>query len=206
MAPEPSPRTLARHQAVPTSFEALSMKKTVLTFGLLSGLVISGMMVALLPLQNRIHSVLVGYASMLAAFLLIWFGIRSYRDNVAGGSVGFGRAFAVGALIALVSSLCYTATWEVYYFGVGTDFVAKYQAHQMAEAREKGATPAELDAKAAELKKFAAMYENPVINSAMTIAEPLPLGLLVALVSAGVLSRRRRGAGAGREEAAPRPA
>lgn len=182
------------------------MKKTVLTFGLLSGLVISGMMVALLPLQNRIHSVLVGYASMLAAFLLIWFGIRSYRDNVAGGSVGFGRAFAVGALIALVSSLCYTATWEVYYFGVGTDFVAKYQAHQMAEAREKGATPAELDAKAAELKKFAAMYENPVINSAMTIMEPLPVGLLVALVSAAVLSRRRRGARERREEAAPRPA
>ena len=34
------------------------MKKTVLMFGLLSGLVVSGMMVALLPLQNRIHSVL----------------------------------------------------------------------------------------------------------------------------------------------------
>jgi uncharacterized membrane protein YjgN (DUF898 family) len=169
------------------------MKRTVLVFGLLSGLVISGMMVALMPLQNRIHSVLLGYASMLAAFLLIWFGIRSYRDNVAGGSVRFGRAFAVGASIALVSSLCYTATWEVYYFGVGTDFVAKYQAHQMAEAREKGATQAELDAKAAELKKFAEMYENPVMNAAMTMMEPLPLGLLVALVSAGFLSRKRRG-------------
>ena len=178
------------------------MKKTVLTFGLLSGLVISGMMVALLPLQNRIHSVLLGYASMLAAFLLIWFGIRSYRDNVAGGSVRFGRAFAVGALIALVSSLCYTATWEVYYFGVGTDFVAKYQAHQMAEAREQGATQAELDAKAAELKKFAEMYENPVINAGMTLMEPLPLGLLVALISAGFLSRRPRREGSEESEQA----
>jgi hypothetical protein len=180
------------------------MKKTVLTFGLLSGLVLSGMLVALMPLQNRIHSVLLGYASMLAGFLLIWFGIRSYRDNVAGGSVRFGRAFAVGSLIALVSSLCYTATWEVYYFGVGTDFVAKYQAHQMADAREKGATQAQLDAKAAELKKFADMYENPMYNSAMTLMEPLPLGLLVALVSAAVLSRRRRAAEV--PEAAPRPA
>jgi Protein of unknown function (DUF4199) len=180
------------------------MKKTVLVFGLLSGLVISGMMLALLPLQDRIHSVLLGYASMLAAFLLIWFGIRLYRDNVAGGSVRFGRAFAVGALIALVSSLCYTATWEVYYFGVGTDFVAKYQAHQMAEAREKGATQAELDAKAAELKKFAEMYENPLINAGMTLMEPLPLGLLVALVSAGFLSRRR--GTASEREAAPTPA
>ena len=182
------------------------MKKTVLTFGLLSGLVVSGMMVAMLPLQDRIHSVLFGYATMLAGFLLIWFGIRSYRDNVAGGSVRFGRAFAVGASIALVSSLCYTATWEVIYFGVGTDFVAKYQAHQMAEAREKGATQAELDAKAAELKKFADMYENPAINAAMTLMEPLPLGLLVALVSAGILSRRRRGAVDEPETVAARPA
>jgi uncharacterized membrane protein YjgN (DUF898 family) len=181
------------------------MKKTVLTFGLLSGLVISGMLVALLPLQNRIHSVLVGYATMLAAFLLIWFGIRSYRDNVAGGSVRFGRAFAVGTLIALVSSLCYTATWEVYYFGIGTDFVAKYQARELAEARAKGATQAQLDAKAAELKKFAEMYENPVINSAMTLVEPLPLGLLVALLSAAGLSRRRRGTGEVREGVSPRP-
>jgi hypothetical protein len=180
------------------------MKKTVLTFGLLSGLVVSGMMVALLPLQNRIHSVLLGYASMLAGFLLVWFGIRSYRDNVAGGSVRFGRAFAVGALIALVSSLCYTATWEVYYFGIGTDFVAKYQAHQMAEAREKGATQAQLDKKAAELKKFAEMYENPVFNAGMTLMEPLPLGLLVALVSAAILSRRRRARDV--PEAEPRPA
>jgi len=182
------------------------MKKTVLMFGLLSGLVVSGMMVALLPLQNRIHSVLLGYASMLAGFLLIWFGIRSYRDNVAGGSVRFGRAFAVGSLIALLSSLCYTATWEVYYFGVGTDFIAKYQAHQIAEAREKGATQAELDAKAAELKKFAEMYENPLINSAMTLMEPLPLGLLVALISAGFLSRKRRVATDEPEAAAARSA
>ena len=111
-----------------------------------------------------------------------------------------------GALIALVSSLCYTATWEVYYFGVGTDFIAKYQANQIAEAREKGATQAELDAKAAELKKFAEMYENPLINSAMTLMEPLPLGLLVALISAGVLSRKRRSTLDEPEVAAARPA
>ncbi|HKP15298.1 MAG TPA: DUF4199 domain-containing protein [Gemmatimonadaceae bacterium] len=182
------------------------MKKTVLTFGLLSGLVISGTLLALLPLQEQVHSILLGYAAMLAAFLLIWFGIRSYRDNVAGGRVRFGRAFAVGALIALVSSLCYTATWEVIYFGVGTNFVANYQAHQLAEARAKGATPAELDAKAAEMKKFAESYENPVINSAMTLMEPLPLGLLVALISAGLLSRKRRSDVDEPEAAAARPA
>ena len=42
----------------------------------------------------------IGYTTMVIAFLLIFFGVRSYRDNVAGGTVRFGRAFAVGALIA----------------------------------------------------------------------------------------------------------
>ena len=35
------------------------------------------------------------------------------------------------------------------------------------------------------------MYQNPVINAAFTILEPLPVALVIALVSAGVLSRRR---------------
>ena len=176
------------------------MKKTVLTFGLMSGLVVSVLMALTIPFHDQIgfdRGLVVGYATMVAAFLLVYFGVRSYRDNVAGGTIRFGRAFTVGALIALVSSLCYTATWEVMYFGlgVGSDFIAKYQEHQLASARAKGATQAELDKQAAEGKQFAEMYQNPVINAGMTLVEPLPVGLAVALVSAGVLSRRRRRVG-----------
>lgn len=176
------------------------MKKIVLTFGLLSGLVVSAMMAITMPFHDKIGfesaGLVVGYASMLAAFLLVYFGVRSYRDNVAGGSVRFGRAFTVGVLIALISSACYTATWEVIYFGgFVPNFWQKYSEHEIAQARAKGATQAELDKKAAEMKKYGEMYENPVLNAAMTMAEPLPVGLLVALVSAGVLSRRRRSTG-----------
>ena len=39
---------------------------------------------------------------MVLAFLMVFFGVRSYRDNVAGGHVTFGRAFKVGLLITLV--------------------------------------------------------------------------------------------------------
>ena len=100
----------------------------------------------------------------------------------------------MGALIALIASVCYTVTWEIYYFGFDSNFTAEYTALTMESARAKGASPAELEQKAAEMKKFAEMYENPVINAAYTLVEPLPLGLVVALVSAGVLSRRRRDA------------
>jgi hypothetical protein len=46
--------------------------------------------------------------------------------------------------------------------------------------------------KMAEMAKFAEMCGNPLINSAMTFMEPVPVALVVALVSAGVLSRRKK--------------
>ena len=40
------------------------------------------------------------------------------------------------------------------------------------------------------------MYKKPAFNAAVTLVEPLPVALLVALIAAGVLSRRPRSAGA----------
>jgi len=40
------------------------------------------------------------------------------------------------------------------------------------------------------------MYQNPLVNIAFTFIEPLPVGLLITLVTAGVVSRKRRPEGA----------
>jgi hypothetical protein len=178
---------------------ALSMKKIILTFGLISGAVMSAMMVLTLPFMERIGDagLLVGYATMVAASLAIYFGVRRYRDDVAGGSVSFGRAFLVGLAIALVAGACYTATWEVISYNFMPDFAERYSARQLERARAHGATAAELERKRAELAKFTESYHNPVYSSAMTFLEPLPVGLLVSLVSAGMLRRRRQGGAAG---------
>jgi hypothetical protein len=171
------------------------MKKTVWTFGLISGALVSAMMAATLPFQGETgfdHSLIVGYATMVLSFLLIYFGVRSYRDNVGRGRVGFGRALAVGSLIAVVASGCYVATWEVMYFKFMPDFMTRYNAHELERARAGGASEATLAQKKVELDKFEKSYQNPVINVAYTFLEPLPVALVIALVSAGVLSRRKR--------------
>ena len=171
------------------------MKRIVLTFGLIAGAILSVMMVITIPFHDQIgfdRAMIIGYTSMVLAFLLIFFGVRSYRDNVAGGEVGFGRALLVGVLIGAVAGLCYTATWQVLHDRIAPDYMEKYEAHTLAQARADGETEEAIALKKAEMEKFAKMYENPLIMAAFTFMEPLPVALIVALVSAGVLSRRRK--------------
>ena len=176
------------------------MKKIALTFGLIAGAILSVMMLVTLPLHDTIgfdRLEVIGYSSMVLAFLLIFFGVRSYRDNVAGGRVGFGRAFAVGSMIALVASVCYVVTWEVIYFKLAPDFVPRYQEHTIAKAIADGESEQAIAQRRVEMTEFAEMYRNPAINAAITFVEPLPVGLIIALVTAGVLSRRRNTAARG---------
>ena len=172
------------------------MKKTVWTFGLIAGAVASALLAATIPFQGEDgfdHSLVVGYGTIVLSFLLIYFGVRSYRDNVGNGRVGFGRALAVGTLIGVIASLCYVATWEVMYFKFMPNFVTEYNARELDKARAEGASESTLAQKKAEMDKFEKMYQNPAINAAFTILEPLPLALLIALVSVAVLSRPSKG-------------
>jgi len=173
------------------------MKKTVLTFGFISGAVMAVFMVATLPFLEHIgfaKGLVVGYTGIVLAFLLVFFGIRSYRDNVKGGSLSYWRGAAVGTLIAVISSVCYTATWEVIYYKFQPDFGQKYADNAVNKARADGKSEAEVAKVRADMQQFAENYKNPFYNSAMTFIEPFPVGLVIALVSAGIL---RRGKGAG---------
>lgn len=151
-------------------------------------------MLATLPFIDRIgfdNSAVVGYTSMVAGFLMVFFGIRSYREQVGGGSITFARGAAVGLLITAVASACYVATWEVIYFRITPDFADKYAAHALEKAQASGATAEQLASRREEMQRFRELYRNPVANSAITFLEPLPVGVLMTLISAGILRRRR---------------
>jgi uncharacterized protein DUF4199 len=175
------------------------MRKIVLVFGLISGAILSAMMMGSVVFADRLglgHSYIVGYTSMVLAFLMVYFGIRSYRDNVSGGSVTFGRAFVVGLCITLIACACYVATWEVVYNNFYPDFMDKYASSVMDKARASGATQAQLDAKMLEMGKMKEMYKNPFYRMALTFIEAFPVGLLFTLVSAALLKRKRNGSAA----------
>jgi hypothetical protein len=170
------------------------MKKIVLTFGLISGGIVSALMTMSIFLIRRgsfEHSEIVGYSTMILAFLLVFFGIRSYRDNVAGGAVTFGKAFQVGILMTLITCTMYVVSWEIVYFNFMPDFMDHYTASVLRKMHENGATTAAIAAKSAEMAKFKEMYKNPLFNVGMTFMEIFPVGLIMTLISAGILRRKR---------------
>jgi hypothetical protein len=173
------------------------MKKTVLTFGLIGGAILAAMMYATMPFLDKIgfdRGEIIGYTTMILSFLLVFFGIRSYRENVGGGRITFGRAFAVGILITVVACACYVVAWEILYFKFMPDFCDRYAGYMVEKVKSSGASQQVIAAKLEEMKSFKAMYDNPFINSAITFLEPFPIGFIVTLISAAVLRKKTNAA------------
>jgi hypothetical protein len=171
------------------------MKKTVLTFGLISGAVLAAMMVATMPFMDRIgfdHGMVVGYTTMVLAFLLVFFGIRSYRENIGQGQISFGRALGVGLLIMVIGCICYVVTWEILYFNFLPDFAEKCAAYEIQKVRASGKSPAEIERDVESIRSMMDLYgKNILVNIAFTFLEPLPVGVPMTLISALILRRRR---------------
>jgi hypothetical protein len=169
------------------------MKRTVLIFGLISGFIISVLMGGSLLLADKMssgHSMALGYTIMVAAFLLVYFGIRSYRDNTLAGQISFGRAFVCGFLITLITCVCYVAMWEVLYFNFMPHFMDSYFAAQIHKVQAAGLDPATTAAQIAAIQHSQELYQNPLVNMAYTFMEPLPVGILITLISAALLRRK----------------
>lgn len=170
------------------------MRKIVWTFGLIAGVVMGGMLAITLPFHGQMDGstgVIIGYTSMVMASLMIYFGVRQYRDTRMGGEIRFWPAVQVALLISAVAVGVYVVTWEIIFYGFQPDFMDNYAAAAMEKMRVAGATEAVLAEEAAKMAKFAAMYRNPLVNIAFTILEPLPVVVLFSFVSAGLLSRKK---------------
>ncbi|MBL7728595.1 MAG: DUF4199 domain-containing protein [Dinghuibacter sp.] len=173
------------------------MKKLILTYGLIAGAVVSTIMLFTMNYISYCNgnvdfetSMLIGYASMLLAFSLVFVGTRNYRNKYNNGIISFGKAFKTGILIVLVASTIYVAAWLVCYYFFMPDFMEQYAASAINKLKESGASQLEIDEKAKEMANFAKMYKRPVFNALITYAEILPVGLVVTLISSLVLKRK----------------
>jgi hypothetical protein len=148
-------------------------------------------------LDHGIRGFVFGYTAIFLSFLLVYFGIRSFRDNQGHGQITFARGFAVGILITLISCAFYVVTWEVLYFNFMHGSMDSYFAHQIEKVQASGASAAAIQAQVAQIRQSKTMYENPLWNAMYTFIEPFPVGLLITLISAALLRKKKRAQAAG---------
>ena len=169
------------------------MKKTILTYGLISGILSSLMMAATVPFLHSLSGnkgYLFGYTAIVLSFLLVFFGIRSYRDNVGNGHITFAKAFTIGISITLISCLFYVVTWQIIYFNFMPHSMDSYFASAIDKIKASGASPDIIQAKIADLERSKRLYSNPLYNAALTFLEPFPVGLVITLLSSAILRKK----------------
>lgn len=170
------------------------MKKNIVVCGLIGGLILATVMVVSTSLcyaKNDFEgNMVLGYASMILAFSLIFVGVKNYRDKFSDGVISFGKAFKIGFFISLIASTMYVLTWLVDYYFFIPDFMDKYTAHILQQARAEGLDAAAMQAKAAEMDSYKAMYKNPLVVVLFTYLEVLPIGLIVSLICALILKKK----------------
>jgi hypothetical protein len=173
------------------------MKRVILIFGLLAGALISGFVIVMIGLWENsgviFDSELLGYASMVIALSMVFFGIKSYRDNYQKGVIRFWKGVQIGALITLLASLMYTITWETYHrvnpAGYAS-FINKYCDSTINKKKAEGVSAAEIEQVVKRLQNMKKLMENPAIRFGMTLMEILPVGIIITLISAAVLRKK----------------
>jgi hypothetical protein len=171
------------------------MKKVVLVYGLIAGAIVAAMMFITIPMYdsgqlNHDNGELIGYTTMTVALSMIFFGVKSYRDNYSGGTVSFWKAIKIGLMITAVAAIMYATAWEFVYPNMSKEFMDGMLQGQIDELRTEGATTAKIEETRAEWTRIMELYKNPAIRFAMTIMEVLPVGLILTLLSAGLLRNK----------------
>jgi hypothetical protein len=172
------------------------MKRIVIIFGLISGFISTALMLSFIPFIDKIgfdNGLILGYSAIVLSFLLVFFGIRSYRENVGQGQISFWRAFSVGLLITVISCAFYAITWQISYYLFMPDFFDKYANYAVTKMQNEGKSAQEIAAMQEQLKSMTALYKNPILGVIIVFfVEPFPVGLLVTLISSLILRKKNK--------------
>jgi hypothetical protein len=173
------------------------MKKTVLICGLIAGFISSSLFIGLMILGKTgdahfKNGMIYGYTLMILAFSFIFVGTKITRDRDNGGVISFGKAFRVGLYITLIASTFYVIVWLIDYHFFVPDFMEKYSAGIIDQLKASGASAAEIAKETTKMATLTEMYKNPLFIMLMTYIEILPVGLLVSVISALLLKKKKQ--------------
>lgn len=174
------------------------MKQVITKYGLISGAISAILLFGVTLIFKYIgfdnvgfdNSAYIGYGSMLISMSVVFFAIRTYRDQQNDGMITFGKGLLIGLGITAIACIVYSLAWLVIYYNFIPTFMDDYAAYCIQKAEATGASKAELTKTLADVNQMKEWYKNPFLIFALTLLEPLPVGLLISLVSAGVLRKK----------------
>ena len=170
------------------------MRNIVLFYGLAAGFILTAMIFVMLAIvgdtTNFDKAEAIGYVSMVLAFSMIFFGIRSYRDKHLGGLISFNIAFRVGILITLIACICYVAGWLYYFNFVDNSFNERYSEFFINKLNESGKSAEDIKNEIASFHKNMENYNNPGVMALYTFLEVFPIGLIISVLC-GLLMRKK---------------
>lgn len=169
------------------------MLRTIVTHGIQAGIIL-GLFAAITAMTGpppEPWGMMLGYLAMLIALSMVFIGTKRHRDLACGGAIRFWPAFGFGLAISLLAGILYVIAWEISIAATGTDFIGEYGARLIADMKANGAGAAEIAKVSADIARLKADYANPLFRLPLTFLEIAPVGLLVSLVSAGLLRNPR---------------
>jgi len=172
------------------------MRKIILVFGSIAGAIVGGMLLITVPLYEKGilkigNGEWLGFTTMIIGLSLIFFGVKSYRDGELDGVITFGKGLKVGVLIAVLASLIYAVSWEIAYNTMSGDFKKQYNDARVETLKSQGISEVKLQEEMKRMEENAMHYKNPFIRFGITLMEIFPVGMLIALLSAALLKRKK---------------
>ena len=173
------------------------MKKNILVFGSISGIIVGTLMALSLFWANQGHDIkegmLLGYASMVIALSLIYVGVRNFRDKYHDGVISFAKAMKLALGITLIASTIYVVFWLVEFYVFIPDFMDKYTAAHILQVKSSGLSQADIQKEVAQMESMRDAYDhNPLVVVLYTYLEIVPVGIIISLLTALLLKRKRR--------------
>jgi hypothetical protein len=173
-----------------------TMKRIIITNGIIAGVIVSAMLLISIPLQQNgvldpSNGMVIGYASMVIALSTIFFGIKTYRDQHANGTISFWQATKIGLAIAAIAAILYAGVWEVYYSFKGQQYIDFYMSHYVEDLKADGLSEPEIEKERIEMDQNFEAYKSIYVRIPVTLMEILPVGIIVTLISAALLKRRQ---------------
>jgi hypothetical protein len=156
-----------------------SIWKANLTSGLIIGLVgiVYTLVMWFMDLTfNRVQ----GYIYFVVLIFLLYYFVKSYRDNYLGGYITYGQAVAAGVIICLFSSIIGAVFSYILYTVIDPGLAAKQLAFTEELYAKRGMPQEAMDAALNMAKKF----QKPAITAISAVVGGVFFGTIISLIVA----------------------